>query len=209
MPPPQKEDPMTFTEKSARLHAAEKEHASFAAFRRYSAPVWKSGALTSAQKHLLAIAIAQLTGCEFCIENHSRQARTAGAHLDNALDAGFVVSALLATRHLSVDEVVSALGQEPSTGAAAGPAASEHARELTLLVDRVLHSSLEPRIGLLVYSLAADSAATEQFASAVERFTYERGVSVAEKDEATAVMRTMIAGSVYGHSAPVFTAFDA
>lgn len=199
---------MTFVERSARLHSAEKEHASFAAFRKYSAPVWKNGALTHVQKHLVAIAAAHLSGCEFCIENHARQARSAGAHLDNALDAGFVVSALLATRHIPAEAVVSALSTSLSSRDVPNEATPTHRRELRLLVDRVLRSTLGPHLGLLIYSQAADSAADVSFSTAIQRFVADEGVSSAETEEATAVVRTMVAGSVYGHSSPVFAAFE-
>ncbi|MEW9675941.1 carboxymuconolactone decarboxylase family protein [Lentibacillus sp. L22] len=64
------------------------------AFSEYNEAVFKEGALTKKEKEIIAVAIAHVTECPYCIDSHTRNAKAAGASLKELVEAIFVVSAI-------------------------------------------------------------------------------------------------------------------
>ncbi|KIL45368.1 carboxymuconolactone decarboxylase family protein [Jeotgalibacillus soli] len=62
------------------------------AFSEFNSNVLKEGALTRKEKELIAIAIAHVTECPYCIDIHTRSAKSEGATLEELVEAVFVVS---------------------------------------------------------------------------------------------------------------------
>ena len=66
------------------------------AFQTFSQKVFASGALTTKTKQLIAVAVAHVTQCPYCIEAHSKAAKAAGASRAEIVEAAFVAAALRA-----------------------------------------------------------------------------------------------------------------
>jgi AhpD family alkylhydroperoxidase len=64
------------------------------AFNDFNAAVFKEGALTVKEKEIVAVAIAHITECPYCIESHTKKAKRAGASLEELVEAIFVATAV-------------------------------------------------------------------------------------------------------------------
>lgn len=62
------------------------------AFSQFNEAVFKEGALTQKEKEIIAVAIAHVTGCPYCIDSHTRKAKSTGASLEELVEAVFVVA---------------------------------------------------------------------------------------------------------------------
>ncbi len=91
----------------AVLTALETENPQAQAFRAFSRQHWGAGLLTSRDKHIVAVGVAQVTRCEYCIEHHARIARQLGASRDELLAAAYITAALetLLNDAIEIDEV--------------------------------------------------------------------------------------------------------
>lgn len=85
--------------KASRIHA-ELRHKltpeSDAAFRSFSDAVFKDGALDSRSKQLIAVAVVLVTQCPWCIEEHVKTARRAGASPEQIKEAIWVAAEMRA-----------------------------------------------------------------------------------------------------------------
>ncbi len=64
------------------------------AFHDFNVAVFQEGALTVKEKEIIAVAIAHITLCPFCIDSHTRKAKSAGASLEELVEAVFVAAAV-------------------------------------------------------------------------------------------------------------------
>jgi alkylhydroperoxidase/carboxymuconolactone decarboxylase family protein len=64
------------------------------AFQTFNDTVMAEGSLTKKEKELIAVAVAHATECPYCIDVHTRNAKTAGASLEELVEAVFVAAAL-------------------------------------------------------------------------------------------------------------------
>lgn len=62
------------------------------AFSEFNSAVLKEGALTKKEKEIIAVAIAHVTECPYCIDSHTRSAKAEGASLEELVEAVFVVA---------------------------------------------------------------------------------------------------------------------
>src|SRR6476469_3616128 len=62
------------------------------AFSEFNTAVMAEGALTKKEKEIIAVAIAHVTECPYCIDSHTRSAKAEGATLDELVEAVFVVA---------------------------------------------------------------------------------------------------------------------
>lgn len=60
------------------------------AFADFSQAVFKDGALSAKTKDLIAIAVAHVTQCPWCIDGHTRRAKQLGASDEEIAEAIFV-----------------------------------------------------------------------------------------------------------------------
>ena len=79
------------TDKRARL-APE----TFEAWRAFSRQVFADGALPGKTKQLIAVAVAHVTQCPYCIKGHTRQALAAGATQEEVMEAIWVAAEMRA-----------------------------------------------------------------------------------------------------------------
>ncbi|MEW9673769.1 carboxymuconolactone decarboxylase family protein [Ammoniphilus sp. 3BR4] len=69
---------------------------SFKAFIVFDQQAMKPGLLTTKEKELIAVAVAHTTGCPYSIDFHTKEAKKAGAILEEIAEAIFVSTALKA-----------------------------------------------------------------------------------------------------------------
>ncbi|OZU87567.1 alkylhydroperoxidase [Virgibacillus indicus] len=63
-------------------------------FNDFNLAVFKDGALTKKEKEIIAVAITHVTQCPYCIETHTKNAKKAGATLEELAEAAFVTAAV-------------------------------------------------------------------------------------------------------------------
>jgi AhpD family alkylhydroperoxidase len=66
------------------------------AFKAFSAAVFADGALPGATKQLIAVAVAHVTQCPYCIRGHTAQALRAGATEAQIMEAIWVAAEMRA-----------------------------------------------------------------------------------------------------------------
>ena len=66
------------------------------AFAAFSRSVFVDGALSVKTKQLIAVAVAHVTQCPYCIEVHTRAAKRAGASAAELAETSFIAAALRA-----------------------------------------------------------------------------------------------------------------
>jgi AhpD family alkylhydroperoxidase len=70
----------------------------FVAYRNFSAEAMKEGALRVKLKELIAVAVAHITECPYCIDVHSRNAQKAGATEEELAEAIMVAASLASSK---------------------------------------------------------------------------------------------------------------
>lgn len=80
------------------------------AFRNFNKAVFKDGALSEKTKQLIAVAVAHVTQCPYCIRGHTKQAVRKGASQEEVMEAIWVASemragAAYAHAALAIDEM--------------------------------------------------------------------------------------------------------
>ncbi len=91
------EHPM-YPESSAELQKQRRELApeALAAFRAFSEKVFAEGALPGKVKELIAVAVAHVTQCPYCIRGHTERALRKGASGQEIMEAIWVASEMRA-----------------------------------------------------------------------------------------------------------------
>ena len=67
-----------------------------AAFDAFSRQVFADGALPAKMKQLIAVAVAHVTQCPYCIKGHTKAARRAGATPEELMEAIWVAAEMRA-----------------------------------------------------------------------------------------------------------------
>jgi AhpD family alkylhydroperoxidase len=80
------------------------------AWRHFSRTVFKEGALPEKTKQLIAVAVAHVTQCPYCIRSHTRQALKKGAGKQELMEAIWIAAEMragAATAHaaIAIDEM--------------------------------------------------------------------------------------------------------
>lgn len=68
----------------------------FQAWRAFSKQVFAEGALPAKTKQLIAVAVAHVTQCPYCIEGHTKGALRAGATQEEVMEAIWVAAEMRA-----------------------------------------------------------------------------------------------------------------
>ena len=67
-----------------------------AAFDEFSQRVFADGALSAKMKQLIAVVVAHVTQCPYCIKGHTKAARRAGASPEELMEAVWVAAEMRA-----------------------------------------------------------------------------------------------------------------
>lgn len=105
--------------KASRAHAELRRQLSpdaDAAFRAFSEAVFKEGALDLRSKQLIAVAVAHVTQCPWCIEGHVKAARRAGASPEQIMEAIWVAAEMRAGAAYAHSTKTLELLQDDATG---------------------------------------------------------------------------------------------
>jgi AhpD family alkylhydroperoxidase len=83
---------------SRELHEKRRELApeAYAAFRAFGNKVFADGALSSKMKDLIAVAVAHVTQCPYCIRGHTESALKKGATEQEVMEAIWVAAEMRA-----------------------------------------------------------------------------------------------------------------
>lgn len=81
------------------------------AWRNFSKTVFQEGALSEKTKHLIAVAVAHVTQCPYCIRHHTKYAHRKGASQEEIMEAIWVAAEMragAAVSHsaLAIDEML-------------------------------------------------------------------------------------------------------
>ena len=87
------------------------------AFGRFSTAVFADGALTGKTKQLIAIAVAHVTQCPYCIEGHTKAAVRHGATPEEVMEAIWVAAEMRAGAAFAHASLAIA-AMEPAAGTA-------------------------------------------------------------------------------------------
>ena len=68
----------------------------YAAFQSFSQHVFADGALPSKTKELIAVAVAHVTQCPYCIRSHTKRAAAKGATAEEIMEATWVAAEMRA-----------------------------------------------------------------------------------------------------------------
>ncbi len=87
-----------YEENTPELGAWRKELAptQYDAFSAFSKAVFAEGALPEKTKQLIAVAVAHVTQCPYCIKGHTKQARRKGASPEEIMEAIWVAAEMRA-----------------------------------------------------------------------------------------------------------------
>ncbi|MGD0855313.1 MAG: carboxymuconolactone decarboxylase family protein [Dehalococcoidia bacterium] len=81
-------------EKAAKMFTLKPEI--MKAFLDFDGKVFTEGSLSTKNKELIAVACAHVTQCPYCIQGHTKRAKTAGASDEEIAEAIFVAVAMRA-----------------------------------------------------------------------------------------------------------------
>lgn len=81
----------TVTRELARMRRGLAPDAS-RAFHEFSNAVFAEGALSTKAKHIIAVAVAHVTQCPYCIKGHTRAALNEGASAEELMEAIWVAA---------------------------------------------------------------------------------------------------------------------
>lgn len=88
----------------------------YQAFQEFNQRVFNDGALDAKTKELIAVAVAHVTQCPYCIESHTKQAYKAGANREQIMEAIWVAAEMRAGAAYAHSAIaLNALEQEQKT----------------------------------------------------------------------------------------------
>jgi AhpD family alkylhydroperoxidase len=97
------------------------------AFEDFSHAVFADGALPERTKELIAVAVAHLTQCPYCINGHTRRARRKGASPEEIMEAIWVAAEMGAGgAYVHVTLALRAIGAASSDDNALSQASTSH-----------------------------------------------------------------------------------
>lgn len=188
------------------LAALESRNAHAGAFRRLSQAHWSDGRLSSRDKHLVAVAVGQVTRCEYCIEHHAEIAKRLGASLDELLAASYIAAALetFGRGEVKIDAAFTFEQRESViNGTAIGAGRDTFAS--TVFRDDTLPRELR----LVTAAAVAQTQNHEPLRRSLHALAIEAGVTSEALEEAYAVAIILRAGAVYAHTLPIARLFEA
>ncbi|HEY0208829.1 carboxymuconolactone decarboxylase family protein [Acerihabitans sp.] len=195
---------MSHEQDVAILSALEGKNAQAKAFRALSRRYWGEGALSSRDKHIVAVGVAQVTRCEYCIEHHARIARQLGATRDQLLAAAYITAALetLLGDTIGIDADSTLRPQRSALSA------MPIEQDRNAFVNQVFQEGTLPLP--LRYVIAASAALAKEHEGQRQAFHHAAlaaGVPPAALEEGYAIGVILKAGAVYAHTLGIARAF--
>ncbi|CAG9222329.1 CMD domain-containing protein [Paraburkholderia tropica] len=194
----------THDDEARIVGALERRHAGPKAFRALSAPVWRAGRLSEKDKHLVAVAIAQITRCAFCIEHHAALARQCGATEAEALAVSYVSAALesIGEGTLSVTHGALSIEDEAAVRGMSVAQARLAFAQSVFATDAIDAPLVWITAAAVAYAQSNDARRQALHAQALAADAHPDALN-----EAYAIAVVLRAGAVYAHTLHVTDAF--
>lgn len=203
---------------SAKLFAFAPE--GFKSFGEFNKQALAAGALSVKTKELIAVAVAHITGCPYCIEAHVGKSKAEQASFEEIFESVTVAAAVKA--HSAFYYATNALkafegSQDPDLFPLANLELAEKLEDANEDAYNSFHEFLHVslRAGRLSEKekllIAVGSALVEGSAYSIEAFTRrakEIGVTIEELAETTLVATVLKAGSAMAHRVNALQAFE-
>jgi AhpD family alkylhydroperoxidase len=94
-----------------------------AAFDAFSRTVFADGALSAKMKQVIAVAVAHVTQCPYCIKGHTKAALRSGATREELMEAIWVAAEMRAGGAYAHSALAIAISEEEQAGQKAPPSA--------------------------------------------------------------------------------------
>ncbi|NLY78817.1 MAG: alkylhydroperoxidase [Lysinibacillus sp.] len=175
---------MTYYKKNNRLlmkNLRELAPELFKSFSQFHGQVFRQGALSKKEKEIIAVAIAHVTECPYCIDVHTKKAKLLGATITELIEAVFVVSTIQASG------VLQRMNDEK------GKDISKFHEDT--MKDGVLSQYLKELIAVAV----SHAIQCKENIEIHTKKALELGISSEQIDEAILVTAALKAGSSYAH----------
>ena len=207
--------PPSNRESNEKMTALAPEH--MATWRNFSKAVFKAGALDEKTKQLIAVSVAHVTQCPYCIRGHTRGALIKGASKEEIMEAIWIAAAGRASSSyshaaLSVDQMDANDGHEGSNQQLYTEATPEMAAKKAKLAPEIVEEwrtfmNTVFKAGLLSTKtkqlIALAIAHVTQCAYCIKGHTKNakvKGASNEEMMEAIWVAAEMRSGAAYAHA---------
>lgn len=159
----------------------------YKAFLQFDREAFKPGVLTKKEKEIIAVAIAHVIECPYCIDVHTKKAKKQGATLPELTEAVFVVASLKAG--LVIQQLLN-ITDESSNRLKAYSNFSE-----STLKEGKLNEKLK-----VIIAIAVSLVINEQKSIHTHKeYALKLGISQEEISEALFVTAALKAGGAYGH----------
>ncbi|WP_028775685.1 carboxymuconolactone decarboxylase family protein [Shimazuella kribbensis] len=168
-------------------------------YRAFSDEIFSKGVLTAQEKEILAIAVAHVTKCIYCIRFHTKKAKKLGVSIEELLEAVTITGAIEAGNTLYAY-------QENREKADYFP--NHSADRLSYIDPAKKEGVLSKKIRLLTIvavSHALPSASLQQKSLQQAR---ENGLSDAEIEDAILVTAALKAGGAVSHAAELVSEYN-
>lgn len=104
------------TKEIYRKNARDLAPETLAAFQAFSHQVFADGALPAKTKELIAVAVAHVTQCPYCIRSHTKQAKLKGATEQEVMEAIWIAAEMRAGGAVAHSTVaIDAMSQNEAT----------------------------------------------------------------------------------------------
>lgn len=174
-------------------------------FRQLSTDSWEDGAISSLQKHLIAVAVAQATTCHQCLIHHAKVAKKQGATVDQLLEVSYLTSVINilgeSIQHIDYDLYL----------------AAEVTFTENSVIDQKIHDYINEQLvpdhldkTTKVLALIAIVRFKENNAllSHLIHFAEHIGITRAQIDETILISVILSAGIIYSHNAELIQLFE-
>lgn len=174
-------------------------------FRTLSNGSWDDGAISSVNKHLIAVAVAHATTCHRCLTHHAKVAKKEGATVDQLLEISYLTSVV----NILGDDIPTLLHDNTvDSHVDQVQDQSIHQKISTYLHDQLKPVSVEKEIKLL--ALIAIVRFKENHAVLKQLIAYAtaQGVNQHAIDEAILVSVVLSAGIIYSHNLELIALYE-
>lgn len=196
---------MSHQQDAALLSALEAGSPPAAAFRRLSIRHWSDGALSSRDKHLIAVASAQVTRCAYCIEHHAIAARKLGATQNEVLAAAYITAALETLLDDAIE--IDSDGVLQTQSHALSGLAVERDRN-RFVADIFAGPALTPALRFTLAAAVGLAKERQGLRQAFHQAALAAGATPQALEEGYAVALIIRAGAVYAHTLGIASAFE-
>lgn len=190
------------------------------AFQQFDVAVLKSGALSKKEKEIIAVAIAHVTECPYCIETHTKKAKVAGATLEELVEAVFVTMAIKAGGVVTHSTHVHNAKNEDTPDELYSRSNLNYLKELNIYAPEgfkgysnfsqvaMKEGRLSPKFKEIIAVAVATATQCPYCIDVHSKKAIEKGASNEELAEAILVSSALCAGGAYAHMIQMIESYN-